>query len=206
MKYLPLWCLRRHSLNAGKWCMGFHRTSSLCFCHPPFLATQFPHTSGMNLTHTHRQALQVNTTGLSFRDKDESFSFALFVANTSKNMLAIIHNVSHWVPLGVKKKRVFSVGLPDVYWSDNVLRFVREDEILLSYFRFSFYVFTHFQICPSATMKGINVLSHLLLLQKNTWDFFWMVKKNASKKNVTFIFFPNSFHQSPVCHRKQMLY
>lgn len=106
MKYLPLWCLRRHSLNAGKWCMGFHRTSSLCFCHPPFLATQFPHTSGMNLTHTHRQALQVNTTGLSFRDKDESFSFALFVANTSKNMLAIIHNVSHWVPLGVKKKRV----------------------------------------------------------------------------------------------------
>lgn len=56
----------------------------------------------------------------------QSWPFSLYsVANISKNMLAIIHNVSHWVPLGVTKcihgfLIVFFCGFPDVYWSDNV--------------------------------------------------------------------------------------
>lgn len=56
----------------------------------------------------------------------QSWPFSLYsVANISKNMLAIIHNVSHWVPLGVTKcihgfDCLFFCGFPDVYWSDNV--------------------------------------------------------------------------------------
>lgn len=91
------------------------------------------------------------------------------VANISKNMLAIIHSVSHWVPLGVTRcihafDCLFFVVF-QMYWSDNV--FCTWGWILtLTYFR----CFRFFMCCWSFSrglmhyVKGFRCVSSLFRL------------------------------------------